>query len=70
MAKLAQDTITKIDASLADDMNTAQALAAVFDMVREANTAADKGELKQGDVSCPAQGTRRLRRHLCRHERR
>jgi cysteinyl-tRNA synthetase len=51
MAKLAQDTIMKIDASLADDMNTAQALAAVFDMVREANNAADKRELKQGDAA-------------------
>ncbi len=51
MAKLAQETIAKIDASLADDMNTAQALAAVFDMVREANNAADKGELKQGDAA-------------------
>jgi cysteinyl-tRNA synthetase len=51
MAKLAQDTIAKIDASLADDMNTAQALAATFDMVREANNAADKHELKQGDVA-------------------
>jgi cysteinyl-tRNA synthetase len=51
MATLAQETITKIDASLADDMNTAQALGAVFDMVREANNAADKGELKQGDAA-------------------
>jgi cysteinyl-tRNA synthetase len=32
-------------------MNTAQALAAVFDMVREANAAADAGKLLRGDVS-------------------
>jgi cysteinyl-tRNA synthetase len=51
MVKLAQDTMANIDASLADDMNTAQALAAVFDMVREANNAADKGDLKQGDAA-------------------
>jgi cysteinyl-tRNA synthetase len=50
MRTLAEETIAKIDASLADDMNTAQALAAVFDMVRDANNAADKSELKQGDV--------------------
>jgi len=50
MKKLAEDTVTKIDAALADDMNTAQALAAVFDMVRDANNAADKGELRTGDV--------------------
>ncbi len=51
MAKLAADTTAKIDASLADDMNTAQALAAVFDMVRDANAAADKGELKKKDAA-------------------
>jgi cysteinyl-tRNA synthetase len=51
MAKLAQETIPKIDSSLADDMNTAQALAAVFDMIRDANAAADKGEMKQGDAA-------------------
>ncbi len=51
MKKLAADSIAKIDASLADDMNTAQALGAVFDMVRDANAAADKGELKQDDVA-------------------
>ena len=39
------------DAGLADDLNTAQALAAVFDLVREANTAMDKNEFRQGDVS-------------------
>jgi cysteinyl-tRNA synthetase len=49
--KLAEETTAKMDAALADDMNTAQALAAVFDMVRDANNAADKGELKQGDVA-------------------
>ena len=51
MQKLAADTIAKIDSSLADDMNTAQALGAVFDMVRDANAAADKGELKQEDTA-------------------
>jgi len=50
MKQLAEETISKMDAALADDMNTAQALAAVFDMVRDANNAADRGELKQGDV--------------------
>jgi cysteinyl-tRNA synthetase len=36
---------------LADDLNTAQALAAIFDLVREANTAMDRGELRDGDVA-------------------
>ncbi len=36
---------------LEDDLNTAQALAAIFDLVREANTAADNSALKQQDVA-------------------
>jgi cysteinyl-tRNA synthetase len=35
--------------ALEDDLNTAQALAAIFNLVREANTAADGGELRQDD---------------------
>ena len=42
------------DAGLSDDLNTAQALAAVYDFVREANIAMDKGEFRHGDVA-PAQ---------------
>lgn len=38
------------EAGLADDLNTAQALAAVFDLVRETNTAMDKGDFRRGDV--------------------
>jgi cysteinyl-tRNA synthetase len=41
----------EFDVGLSDDLNTARALAAVFDLVREANTAMDKGEFRQGDVS-------------------
>ncbi len=37
------------DAGLSDDLNTAQALAAVFDLVRDANIAMDRGEFKRGD---------------------
>jgi cysteinyl-tRNA synthetase len=47
IAKAADD----FDAGLSDDLNTAQALAAVFDFIREANTAMDKGEFRQGDVA-------------------
>ena len=46
---LAEKTRAEMLASLADDLNTAQALAAMFDLVREANTVADKGELRQDD---------------------
>jgi cysteinyl-tRNA synthetase len=40
----------EFDAGLSDDLNTARALAAVFDFVREANIAMDKGEFRQGEV--------------------
>jgi cysteinyl-tRNA synthetase len=47
IAKAAAD----FDAGLSDDLNTAMALAAVYDLVREANIAMDKGEFRQGDVA-------------------
>jgi cysteinyl-tRNA synthetase len=47
IAKAAQD----FDAGLSDDLNTAMALAAIYDLVREANIAMDKGEFRQGDVA-------------------
>ena len=39
------------DAALADDLNTAVALAAVFDLVRDVNTSIDRGGFRQGDVA-------------------
>ena len=50
MQQLAKSTRERMTAALADDLNTAEALAAVFDMVREANTAADAGQLRADDV--------------------
>ena len=47
VAKASED----FDAALADDLNTAQALAAIFDLVRDANTAMDRGEFRQGDAA-------------------
>jgi cysteinyl-tRNA synthetase len=41
----------EFDGGLSDDLNTARALAAVFDLAREANIAMDKGEFRQGDVA-------------------
>jgi cysteinyl-tRNA synthetase len=46
IAKAARD----FDAGLSDDLNTAVALAAMFDVVREANIAMDKGEFRQSEV--------------------
>ena len=42
--------VDDFDAGLSDDLNTARALAAVFDFVREANIAMDKKEFRQGEV--------------------
>jgi cysteinyl-tRNA synthetase len=47
---LAQSTREKMRAALEDNMNTAQALAAIFDMLRESNAAADAGKLMRDDV--------------------
>jgi cysteinyl-tRNA synthetase len=41
----------EFDEGLADDLNTAQALAAIFDLVRDVNIAIDRGEFLQGDVA-------------------
>jgi cysteinyl-tRNA synthetase len=46
IAKAAEE----FDAGLSNDLNTARALAAVFDLVREANIAMDRAEFRQGDV--------------------
>ncbi len=51
MAARIAKAVEELDAGLSDDLNTARALAAVFDLVREANIAMDKGEFRQGDVS-------------------
>jgi cysteinyl-tRNA synthetase len=50
MAARIAKAVNDFDAGLSDDLNTAQALAAVFDFVREANIAMDKGKFRQGDV--------------------
>ena len=50
MQALAAETEGKMRAALDDDLNTAQAQAAIFEMVRQANTVFDKGGIKKGDV--------------------
>jgi len=50
MAARIAKAVEEFDRGLSDDLNTARALAAVFDLVREANIAVDKGEFRQGDV--------------------
>ena len=50
MQKRAADTIDRMRAALEDDLNTAQAQAAIFEMVRQANTAFDTGGVMKEDV--------------------
>jgi cysteinyl-tRNA synthetase len=51
LAGLAQATITRMREALDDDLNTAQAQAAVLEMIRKANAAADAGEMKKDDIA-------------------
>jgi cysteinyl-tRNA synthetase len=48
--KLAAQAEEDFDAGLADDLNTAFSLGAIFDLVREVNTAMDRGEFLQQDA--------------------
>jgi cysteinyl-tRNA synthetase len=50
MQSLANETINRMRAALEDDLNTAQAQAAIFEMVRQANAAFDAGTIKKDDV--------------------
>ena len=51
MEQLADETITQMKSALDDDLNTAEAQAAMFDMLRKANTALDAAEVRQDDVN-------------------
>ena len=48
------EAATEFDAGISDDLNTARALGATFEFVREANIAMDNGEFAQSDIA-PAQ---------------
>jgi cysteinyl-tRNA synthetase len=50
MQSLATETVDRMRAALDDDLNTAQAQAAIFEMVRQANTAFDTGGVMKEDV--------------------
>ena len=51
MTERAAKARSDFDSGLADDLNTAQALAAIFDLVRDVNIAIDRSEFRQGDVA-------------------
>ena len=50
IAEIAERTSAEMRAGLDDDLNTARALGAVFDMVRDVNAAADAGEVRKANV--------------------
>jgi cysteinyl-tRNA synthetase len=50
MQSLAAQSVARMTAALDDDLNTAQAQAAIFEMVRQANAASDAGGIKKDDV--------------------
>ena len=49
LQKRAQEARQKFEVALDDNLNTAEALGAIFDMVRDGNTAMDQGEFRVGD---------------------
>jgi cysteinyl-tRNA synthetase len=51
MQSAATETMERMKAALEDDLNTAQAQATIFEMVRKANSALDAGQLKKEDVT-------------------
>jgi len=50
MQALAAQTIDRMKSALDDDLNTAQAQAAIFEMVRQANASLDAGGVKRDDI--------------------
>jgi cysteinyl-tRNA synthetase len=50
LGNLARETTERMKAALEDDLNTAQAQGAIFEMVRAANAALDAGEIRKDDV--------------------
>ncbi len=50
MQSLARETADRIRTAFDDDMNTAQAQGAIFEMVRRANAAIDSGQMKADDA--------------------
>jgi cysteinyl-tRNA synthetase len=51
MSQLARTTDENMRAGMEDDLNTAQAQAAIFEMIRASNAAMDAGTFRQADVA-------------------
>ncbi len=50
IVKLANDAVAQMKAGMDDDLNTAQMLGSIFDLVRDVNAAADHGQVKKDDI--------------------
>jgi cysteinyl-tRNA synthetase len=50
MVQLAEETTARVNGALDDDLNTAEAQAAIFDMMRKVNTGIDAGQVFQDDI--------------------
>ncbi len=50
LSTLAHETVQRMTAALDDDLNTAEAQAAIFDMLRKANTALDAGGIRADEI--------------------
>ena len=48
---LAREAVQRMTSALEDDLNTAQAMAAIFDMVRKANAMIDSGQIGKDEVA-------------------
>jgi len=55
MADRAANALARFEAALDDDLNTAEAVAAVFEFVRDANTAMDSGEFRAGNAAAASE---------------
>ena len=51
MKERAAQAVAEFEAGLEDDLNTARALAAIFDLARDVHTAMDRGEFRWSDVA-------------------
>lgn len=51
LADRTADTLRRFGEGMDDDLNTAEALGAVFEYIRETNTAMDAGEFRQGNTA-------------------
>lgn len=56
----AAEGVRQFEEALDDDLNTAEALAAVFEYIRDANTAMDAGEFRSGNVAAAQELLRRF----------